>query len=108
MSKTGFTPGPWFIEPSRRDIIYIGDERDNRLLECPGSGGALSYTNEICRLSWIGGVHEANARLIAAAPAMYKALEAMLDPLKDAQAYEALRIVRAALSRARGETEGRE
>jgi len=56
------TPGPWNAE----DGFIVLSEPE--LIECPGSGGAMSYTSVVARLHWRGTPEwEANEKLIAAA-----------------------------------------
>jgi hypothetical protein len=58
------------IETDSRD-----EHGEPRLIECPGSGGAMSYSEIICRLNWAGTPEwEANAHLIAASPRLLEAL----------------------------------
>lgn len=74
----GTTPGPWEIPDhkfvSSLTVNTVGG-LDAPLIRCPGTGGAMSYTDEVCKLSW-SGTDEwlANARLIALAPDMARAL----------------------------------
>lgn len=79
MSESKHTPGPWIVDGSYTYDLVVGVGRDDdRLLACPGSGGAMSWTDRVCTMSWSGGKHDANAHLIAAAPEMYEALKACL------------------------------
>ena len=95
MSEPKFTPGPW-VNVTR----YIESEKEHgivndgwRIAECMGSDG------------------DANAHLIAAAPILYKALEAMLtytadlNPMQgfDDLDHDAVKQAYYALARARGE-----
>jgi hypothetical protein len=78
------TPGPWTAVPSARGGDYIetaglNEHGEPRLIECPGSGGAMSYTSKICQLNWCGAPEwKANAALIAAAPDLLKALQGLV------------------------------
>ena len=79
MAETAHTPGPWFVPDqtwARETRIEVEDD-----IACPGSGGAMSYTTIVCTLGWNRTTPEweANARLIAAAPALLEALVAMRD-----------------------------
>lgn len=77
--NTDHTSGPWFIEGK---LIRIGDNQES--IECPGSGGAMSYTGTICTVSWEGTKEwEANARLIALAPELLATLKTTLRILHD-------------------------
>ena len=84
-----FTPGPWSVEPhmSRGDLPrpWVGRLEENRFaaLACGDTGEEAS----------------ANAHLIAAAPDMYGALEALLAKRTQRSADMAV----AALAKARGE-----
>lgn len=83
-----WTPGPWEIVPTYRatgDYIAAAPngEGEPRLIECPGSGGAMSYSTTICELKWHGTSEwKANATLIAEAPALVEALEACTADLE--------------------------
>ena len=71
--KNRSTPGPWFVsdQTSARNLTVEVDDG----IACPGSGGAMSYTTDVCVLGWNGTPEwDANARLIAAAPNMLEAL----------------------------------
>ena len=69
MSNTKHTPGPWHVIPKGRP--FSGDIADNT-----GKLVAQAFLSE----------HQANARLIAAAPAMLEALQEMMkadDAIQD-------------------------
>lgn len=73
------TPGPWCVPDqtySRKLTVEIdGRNEGDLLIPCPGSGGAMSYTGEVCTLSWMGTeIWDANARRIARVPDMEAAL----------------------------------
>jgi hypothetical protein len=93
VSAPAFTPGPW---EARTFAIYGGANMRDRIAH---TGGGLPPPR--VRES------DANARLIAAAPELYEALEATLEFLGEIGAgpRKALREqVQAALAKARGET----
>ena len=70
---SGHTKGPWFV-PDQTYARNLTVEVDDGIA-CPGSGGAMSYTTDVCVLGWNGTPEwDANARLIAAAPNMLEAL----------------------------------
>jgi len=105
-SETKFTPGPWLVPDQtwRRELTVevSGDER----IKCPGSGGAMSYTETVCTLNW-SGTDEwiANAHLISAAPDMYEALTCLLGISHEGEMYGArVDIAMEALRKARGES----
>lgn len=70
-----WTPGKWCVpDQTWRRELTVEVDGDNRIA-CPGSGGAMSYTETVCTMGWNGTPEwEANAQLIAAAPDMYEAL----------------------------------
>jgi len=76
MTQGKHTPGPWFV-PDQTYARNLTVEVDDGIA-CPGSGGAMSYTTDVCVLGWSGTPEwDANARLIAAAPDMLEALQAV-------------------------------
>jgi len=77
------TPGPWSAITWADSGKIHGDIAAEVSLACPGTGGAMSYTNTVCKLSWTGGEHDANGRLIAAAPEMFDALEMIVAGTSD-------------------------
>jgi len=113
MSKTKFTPGPWKIvkEGHEGEIISIRDKHRNWIGECNYAlvGDESMYGHPI--------ITErealANARLIAAAPEMYEALEKIMEiELAIAQEYPVYAddstiyaIAENAIRKARGESE---
>ena len=64
MTEPGFTPGPW-----EADFLAVG-----------GGGQTVARAEIMRREHWETGAGEAqaNARLIAAAPALYEALQGMM------------------------------
>lgn len=98
MSNAKFTPGPWSIkaipdgsEPSRKYSQYI-------------------VGPNVCDVFYTNDVGRANAHLIAAAPELYEALQAILFAARldapDTAAWKELRkSCEDALSKARGESE---
>jgi len=98
--KESFTPGPWAVNPVNAQVDTF-------------AGGAPLA---VCKLLWPTDLRseeetEANARLIAAAPDLYAALNLLHDEIADYIAINnlgalnnsSLRMARAALSRARGD-----
>jgi len=76
--KTQHTPGPWRFEQATKTIRSIPENYWLATMD-----------------SWDGAVnHESNARLIAAAPELFEALERLLawaDMQRDSMAYESAR-----------------
>lgn len=111
MMESKHTPGPWFVpEGPYISGLSVEVQGNDAAVLCPGSGGARSYTNTICDVTWSGTDEwEANARLIAAAPDLLDALDAMLDcygeyeidPFQAPVIHQA----RAAIAKARGKVE---
>jgi len=79
------TPGPWCVpDQTYRRNLTVDVNRDN-LIPCPGSGGAMSYTEEVCTLGWNNTDHWlANARRIACVPDMEARILADAETLKAA------------------------
>lgn len=110
MTETKFTPGPWHV-PTGPFVggLSVETRADDYFIKCPGSGGAMSLTQTVCKLDWSGTEEwEANAHLIAAAPEMYEALDDIVSSWSDTDNIdedEYLRRIsaRAALAKARGE-----
>ncbi len=69
MNSPKFTPGPWVTDKSLPEGVYSSDATGSIVARVGGRGFELAYrpTEE----------RAANARLIAAAPKMYAALEAI-------------------------------
>lgn len=85
----GVTPGPWEVPDqtyTRNLTVNTGGGMDAIMLACPGTGGAMSYTDEVCTLSWSGGEHDANARFIAAARDLVPAMADRIEALEAAMA----------------------
>ena len=114
MTQTAHTPGPWWIEP----VGTIRNDADgNPRYDLPrivrfGDG------HSICKAHLIGGNDPdqalANARLIAAAPDLLEALEAMIEEwidyatlnnLGDPGAKHNIKLARAAIAKAKGGVE---
>ena len=65
-----FTPGPWKLEGRGNSLVGTDGEQ-------------LSVSMNISRpISWSTDETNANARLIAQAPAMYEALKSVLDDIE--------------------------
>lgn len=109
-----WTPGKWCVPDQTYRVQLTVDVEGEDLIACPGSGGAMSYTETVCTMGWNGTPEwDANAHLIAAAPDMAEAL-AELCALSDDHApfggeiYQdrinrAWDAARAALAKAKGE-----
>lgn len=105
MSETKFTPGPWrTVRPSDNPTkLYVRD-----------CGGLIAegpfpshYEGQDERFAKEVDQYEANARLIAAAPELYEALDQILDDMGNdglSCCQAAKDQARAALAKARGET----
>lgn len=90
---SGFTKGPWEVEASGYGSIITKDGKSMAGTFPEGLGGP-SFP------------HEANARLIAAAPELYEALKQAVTSMQDSgysNSHIAIRAARAALSKAAGE-----
>jgi len=96
------TPGPWIVRDHPTQDIYIGPTND---------GGAPSVAIVPRRISRTPGEHNANARLIAAAPELLEALTRLLPYANfmlsctvddDDAAYAAVDRARAAVAKATG------
>lgn len=85
-----FTPGPWFIRPLNANIFSIR-----------GTEKAVAYTPPVDPRGAID-LNRANARLIAAAPDMFAALEHILNGALSLPRF-AEDEARAALAKAKGE-----
>ncbi len=83
MKETKHTPGPWVVE-ERSLNISVGPIRD------PG----------VCRVYGLNDLGRANARLIAAAPEMLKALQLVSSHIDPDQASPFAAIVGAAIAKA--------
>ena len=112
MTQGKHTPGPWFV-PDQTYARNLTVEVDDGIA-CPGSGGAMSYTTDVCVLGWNGTPEwDANARLIAAAPDMLEACQIISDCASSAKGMTAAQVrialdmaantARAAIARATGE-----
>lgn len=101
-TTTKFTPGPWkvFRASDGRSILGVGDKNAGGITDC----GDVS-TNDLGL--WRSGTErDANAALIAAAPAMYDALESAIgamEVLGHPKNYGALLKAQKVLAAARGE-----
>ena len=104
--NTKFTPGPWEYDgKSRIDAVQFrkptghicedGSEYIGGLVALPYHCGALGR----------GDTHEANARLIAAAPELLEALGSMLEDVGRASSLPSAVKARAAIAKALGNVE---
>jgi hypothetical protein len=103
MSAPAFTPGPWHVLPEEENKPYVR-VRGTRLGERYKIANALSGESEMERSE-----AAANAQLIAAAPDLYEAMEAICGMLashdgKPTTAGDVFKIAEATLAQARGET----
>ncbi|PAL21022.1 hypothetical protein [Acetobacter syzygii] len=88
MGETQFTPGPWRVRFG--NIGHVTAENGALVAKC-------QRLTSLCNL-------QANARLIAAAPDLYEALERVIKIIDDSSWCLKLTEERAALAKARGET----
>ena len=97
MTQGKHTPGPWV-----RDCWDI-------LGNAKGNGGGTGHVCEVSRPNegdekyWEDGEADANARLIAAAPDMLEALQAVVSAYENGGMIEPIFMARAAIARATGE-----
>ena len=85
MSKTKFTPGPWFIKQSEEiRSPYSTNVSSTRITILDTPGGQYQSRHVIAQVAKGNGRGEANAALIAAAPEMYEILEHYLDLIQKA------------------------
>jgi len=111
-----FTPGPWNHFPAVQafdvegnPLTFIAARVTQHSSAVPEVNGQPAYQPmPICTMDLADDVAEANARLIAAAPDLYEALNAVLDKwrlpvLGDPEANAVFRQAEAALAKARGE-----
>lgn len=102
MSKTPWTPGPWIIGQPAKHPTSVQKEMENGWLATVANCESLTLEDAECL---------ANARLIAAAPELVEALEALAIHTEDmhiicnrpAEDSESLTKARALLARIRGE-----
>jgi hypothetical protein len=91
-----FTAGPWYLTQSEAGAPrYIREEASDAVLAYVEDGGHVDPQFALPEDEQI-----ANGRLMAAAPAMYAALDALIDSFDDTPA---ARAGRAALALVRGE-----
>jgi hypothetical protein len=107
------TPGPW-VYPAQKWARDACIEASGDAVACPGTGGAMSYSQDICTMTWRGTPEwDANARLIALTPQLAAALIKAEEALASIAAntccdgcQEAALVARAALSEIRALTGG--
>lgn len=102
-----YKPGPWTAEAPNLDPGYGELEKDYWSIRAPGPQGCISH--ELAKLSgWSPENDEHTARLMAAAPDLLQALEALLDMdisyQRGPKVQEAESAARLAVAKARGET----
>lgn len=97
------TPGPWAVKSAFRDISVIGPY--NKPISTLSKAMGEPEEDGVCRSHSHNGMM-ANAHLIAAAPDLLEALEAMLDVADngDHPDYHLAEQSRKALGKAKGET----
>jgi hypothetical protein len=89
-----FTPGPWFVDHKSPFLVRAGDDIDGRHI---AHIGPANYTPRF-------DVDEPNARLIAAAPDLFEALEDIIaSECRQPDIGCAWTKARAAIARAKGE-----
>ena len=98
--ETKFTPGPWYADGDDPAELIVWSSPENRICFLAHSAGFNSDGDF------------ANANLVAAAPEMYAALEALvietvdymqINNLGDPEQKHNIKLARKALSKARGE-----
>lgn len=96
-----YTPGPWIVTDDVNAHVIRGAEQ-------PRNERGVDFVFRDYVASIWGGYHEANARLIAAAPDLLAALEAMVKSWEHGISYNDARNeignARAAIAKAKGET----
>lgn len=105
MTAPAFTPGPWYVSEPWAGFASIKRVDDDALVFGIAAGEPEEkQSDEVC---------EANARLIAAAPELYEAVEALVEcfikrgpfdePLGSSEQAPSINAGIAALAKARGE-----
>lgn len=75
----GHTPGPWVAdEPNYDKRIVLRAPASGHMIVCSVGNGGCTSDHKPTAIDQTA-MAQANARLIAAAPAMYQALKALLD-----------------------------
>ena len=108
MSAPKFTPGPW---EWTGDTLWGGQKALEEVLSVGDDGKPYGFHSAVLVPHWDGEQAVANARLIAAAPELYEALEAVelacrmgIPPGEVLSLNSTIRLAaRAALAKARGE-----
>lgn len=107
MSKQKHTPGPWEVCTEQENPPVFSIVHDT----CPDQGGDCVYVIEAgyqadmtIKDFCFGIPSEADANLIAAAPELLEALEALLDYEDGIQKAAAEQMARAAIAKAGGES----
>ncbi len=72
MTSPKYTPGPWVIKPTHHHLMLQVHSKDDCIATCDTGGFDLSYDER-----------EANARLIAQAPALYAEYGKLHDMVSD-------------------------
>lgn len=95
-NETKFTPGPWFTKREGWSTVYVEARIDGGMIQEVAACGPTDAGQD---------QQQANARLIAAAPDLYEALESLVDEVTNHGEADGaiLDSARAALTKARGE-----
>ena len=92
--ETKWTPGPWVVERNKRTWGWVDVAGPSLAVGGPTQATDLTLADEVTRV--------AEARLIAAAPDLYAALE-MAHLWLDFDGRFDMQVINAALAKARGE-----
>jgi hypothetical protein len=102
MSAPQFTPGPWAVDPHRCKISIVNPAAVHA--GSHGGGGKLIASTPVVKSSVQAPQALANARLIAAAPELYKCLALALGVINSSQiVWHGYGAASNALAKARGE-----
>lgn len=96
--KSKHTPGPWLTD---RNNVHTGQIAT--VHHCAGNDWVEIWSDKWIEHGLGEAVQEANARLIAAAPELLEALDALLNALPSATAHPAIKMARAVMAKATGD-----